>query len=178
MVEEVGCRDARRSQLLGHSLEADDLVHGHSAAGPHVGQTEDVLAAVAGLQQVVLDAAGSEQPPGDLRRAELVPAAQVLRRARMRGQVQHGRAPATDGEAELGVELRHPAGYRSVRLGQQGLERRPVDVGAESSVHVVVHQRRAGDRLGQLLCGASRHRRPCVPARRRRGPRAAGAPRA
>ena len=120
---------------------------------------------VAGLDEVVLDPVVAQHPPGDLGFPERAAARDVLLRRRARGQVEQGRAPPADRQAQRRVEHRHPRRHGPVRLGEHPFERGAVGGGAQGAVHVVVHEpHRRHRRVDGAIAG--RHATRCRAARR------------
>jgi len=141
---------------LGHLLQANDLAD--DGAGPfgHGVQAEDAVTEVAGLHQELREAATPEEATVHLNGTEVGPPGHVVLRRRERRQVKHRGAVGPDGEAHLRVEERAAGRGRHRRLGDEVLERRPVEIRLHDSVTVVVDQ--PGGLARDEGC-VSRHRR-------------------
>jgi hypothetical protein len=148
---------AVQHHLLGHALQADDLVGPGAGRLAHPGQVEQAGPHVAGVEQEMSGPGGPQQPPGDLGRAQRGPPGQVVGGLGEGLEVQDRRAPAPDRHAQLGVELGQPGGQRPVRLGDQLLELGLPRLGREGRVDVVIDQGERADR-GLQQAGRGRGR--------------------
>ena len=120
-------------------LEADDLGIPGPCRLAHLRGGQDRVCLVTGLDDIVADPAGAEQAAAGLG-AQLGPTRQVVLGGGERREVEDGRAVATDGEAELGVEEGGPGRGRGVGLGDEVFERGPVEGFLRHAVAVVVDE--------------------------------------
>ncbi len=91
--------------LLGDALQPHHFVGGGARdGGQHVG-VEELVASISGIDEIVRDAAGSQQSTVHLIRPELVAPGDVRLRRRMRIQVEQRCAPTPEREPDLGVQL-------------------------------------------------------------------------
>ena len=152
--------DAGPRHLLGHGLDADNLVGRPPRDRRHRRHVGNRFAPVAGVDDQPFQTAGAEQAPVDLGGADLAAAFDVVPALREGVEVEQGRTLAADHEAERLVELRGSDGRRPVALAHQRLERLQIEVSRHHAVTVMVDQ----GQIARHACGRgggshfSRHR--------------------
>jgi len=165
--EAAGRRVPGHDGLLGHPFQPDDLGHAGARRLGHGLKAEHPVQDVTGVDEEAGCAAGAQQQPGRLVRAQVAASGEVLIRRCVWGQSQYRGTPAAHRDAELGVEPGRAGGHGAVRLGDQLLEHGAGQTGAQHPIGVVVYQGEGADGVGEQ--GGFSHRRP-VPRRGRYRP--------
>jgi len=145
-------RDARPCQPLRDRLEPDHRLDPGAREGRQRGGGDEGVGLEAGVHEQRVDPGRCDERPHGILGTHRQPTIEERVAARERLEAQGRRAPATHGDAQLGV----PAGDRArpVRLGEHRQIPRPVGRVADEGVDVVIDEHLAGDGRVDLRVGA------------------------